>query len=152
MRTYDKSSKRSAAPANPNKGVMMTEVLIASLVLMAVLSVLTQLFIRGGRLQMDNRRYQVALEELSNQMDRLTSLEEDARRRALESLACSEASQIALGSPELTATRLDDADGRRLVLTLAWKHFGVRKPVTLVGWLAPADMTTSDRPVEGPLP
>ena len=71
MRTYDKSSKRSAAPANPNKGVMMTEVLIASLVLVAVLSVLTQLFIRGGRLQMDNRRYQVALEELSNQMDRL---------------------------------------------------------------------------------
>lgn len=123
------------------RGFVLTEVLVAAIVLVAVVSVVTQLAVRSGRLRLDTRHHQVALEELSNQLDRLLALDEPARTTALENLTPSSLAQSALSSPELTAQILEDVDGRRLVLSLVWNRFGKREPVTLIGWLPPVDST-----------
>jgi hypothetical protein len=120
-------------------GFVLTEVIVAAIVLVAVVSVVTQLAVRSGRLRMDARHYQVATEELSNQLDRLLVLEESSRGEELKNLTPSPHAQNALSSPELTGAILDDADGRRIVLSLTWDRFGKREPVTLVGWLPPQD-------------
>lgn len=136
---------RRNRPRPLRSGLLMTEVLVAAVVLVAVISVLTQLMIRGGRLQMDARRYQVALDELSNQIDRLTALNEDARNRALQALTPSPDAAATLPSAKLQAKTINDAAGHRLVLSLAWDRFGERRPITLVGWLPPASVTPDER-------
>lgn len=123
----------------------MTEVVVAAIVLVVVISVLTQLVVRGGRLQIENRLHQVALEELSNQLDRLINLDEGARTDAFERLTPSPEAQTMLPSAELQAEVFDDANGRRLVLSLAWDRYGQRRPITLVGWLPPADAPAPER-------
>lgn len=114
---------------------MLTEVVVASIVLVAVLSVLSQLTVRNGRLQAQTREYHLALEELSNAIARLTALEPQALDRELQDLTCSPATAIALTSPELSADVIDDAHGRRLTLALTWDRSGKREPVTLTAWL-----------------
>lgn len=129
------SHHQSNSRRTPHVGFLLTEVLVAAIVLAAVISVVSGLAVRSGRLRLDTRHYQVALEELTNQLDRLQALEEADRAAALERLTPSEHAQAVLASPKLSAQILDDAHGRRLTLSLAWDRFGKREPVTLVGWL-----------------
>ena len=123
----------------------MIELVVAATLLVTVLSVATNLTVRSGRLWQDSRHYRLALDELTNQLERLTALPSDQRSEALTQLAPSAELAAALPHPEFTADTLDDELGTRLILRLNWDRQGKSKPVTLVGWIAslPTDATPS---------
>ena len=63
--------------------------IVAFVLLSTVMSVATPLLVRHGRLLIDQRRYRLALDEVSNQLDRLTALSEEEARAALGQLELS---------------------------------------------------------------
>ena len=57
------------------RGLLMTELIVAAVLLITSLSLLTTLSIRTGKLWQDSRHYALAVDELTNQLERLTSLD-----------------------------------------------------------------------------
>lgn len=123
------------AQQTPRHGFTVTELLVSALLLTSVMSLVGPLAVRSGRLWQDARQGRLALEELSNQLDRLTYLSEDQRNAALAELEPAESIRKALPNPQLTAEILHDRDGQRLVLQLTWDRVGTPGRCTLVGWL-----------------
>ena len=90
------------------------------------------------------------MDELSNQLERLTSLPPADRKNALAELAVSEDLEAMLPTATLTANVENDENGTRIVLGLNWDRPGKPQPVTLVGWLDPTPGTpTSGTPTSG---
>ncbi|MGI9427903.1 MAG: hypothetical protein ACR2NM_04555 [Bythopirellula sp.] len=117
------------------RGITVTELVVAAGLLVVVMSVVTSLAVRNGRLQHDSRHYRLAVDELTNQLERLTALDADRLADAIAELAPSAQIQGTLPNPELTSERISDEFGDRLVLHLVWDRLGKRRPVTLVGWI-----------------
>ncbi len=118
-------------------GFTITELIVAASLLVVVTSVVASLTVRSGRLWQDSRHYRLAIDELSNQLERLTSLDEARLATAIAELSPSQQVRDALPNPVLSAETLADEDGTRLVLHLAWDRLGKSVPVTLVGWVDP---------------
>ena len=122
---------------NRHRGFTITELVVAASLLVTVLSVITPLAVRSNRLWQQTRYYRLAVEELTNQLEYLTSLDSAQRAEALEKLAPSMAISNTLPNPVLTAETRSDDDGNRLILSLTWDRLGENVPVTLVGWFEP---------------
>ena len=119
------------------RGYAMTELVVAATLLIGILSFVAPLAVRSGRLWQDSRHHRLALDELSNQLERLTSLDEKERDAALAELSVSPQVSTRLPNPVIEAHTIDDSDGARLVLQLQWDRVGPAKPVTLVAWIDP---------------
>lgn len=122
----------SGSRAGVRAGVSLVELIVASTLMVTALTVTAKLTVSGGRMWQETRRDRVALEELSNQLDRLLSLPRRERDGEVASLAVSAEARAVLGDSELTGERLADEAGRRLVLRLRWGNRP--KPMVLVGW------------------
>jgi prepilin-type N-terminal cleavage/methylation domain-containing protein len=122
-------------------GFTLTELVVAASLLVGVMTVVAPLTVRSGRMWQDTRHQQLAMDELSNQLERLTSLDPRGRAAALTQLAPSEFLTTALPSATIEAETARDEHGTRLVLSLDWNRPGARSrqtpSVTLVGWLDP---------------
>jgi hypothetical protein len=77
----------------------------------------------------------LALDELSNQLDRLSVLDADQRQAALAELAPSQEVRDALHDAKLSGRIVQDEDGTRLILKLDWERPGAPAPLELVHWL-----------------
>ncbi|QEG34667.1 type IV pilus modification PilV family protein [Bythopirellula goksoeyrii] len=130
-------SKTGKSGRPTRHGITMTELLVAATLLIGAMSFAGPLAVRSGRLQQDARHYQSALEEVSNQLERLTALEDEERERALADLTPSPIAQASLPNPQLSAETIDDFDGLRLVIRIQWDRLGQPKPLELVGWIEP---------------
>jgi len=117
----------------------MLEILVALTLLGGVLTAATPLVVRHGRLLASYREYQLALEELSNQLDRLTALPAAELPQAVEHLTPSTFAAERLPGVELKA-ELEPAEfGQRLTLRLTWDEPQRRAaPVCLTTWIVPA--------------
>ena len=115
----------------------MTELVVAAGLLVVVMSVVTSLAVRSNRLSQDSRQYRLALDELSNQLERLTSAGEARLSDSLESLSPSSEISSTLPNPVLSAELLVDEYGTRIAMHLSWDRIGKHTPVTLIGWVAP---------------
>ena len=71
------------------RGYTMTDLVVAATLLVGIMSFVAPLAVRSGRLWQDSRHYRLALDELSNQLERLTSLDEGERDAALAELSVS---------------------------------------------------------------
>ncbi|TWU28055.1 type II secretion system protein [Bythopirellula polymerisocia] len=132
--------------ARPTRhGSTMTELLVAATLLIGAMAFIGPLSVRSGRLRQDTRHYQSALEEVSNQLERLTTLEGDERTTALAELAPSQAAQSSLPNPQLSAETIDDADGLRIALQIQWDRLGKPKPLSLVAWIKPPEVKEEDQ-------
>ena len=129
-----RNTKRAIDPAN-RSGFTVSEMLVSALLLISVMSLVGPLTVRTGRLWQQTRHGRLALEELSNQLDRLTHLNADKRAVALAELAPTHSIRTALSHPQLIAETLHDQDGQRLVLQLTWNRVGTPGKLILVGWL-----------------
>lgn len=119
-------------------GFTSTELVVASSLLVAVMAVIGPLTVRNARMLQDARHQQIALEELSSEMERLTALQGNARMQAIDDLNPSPWLSRALPNAEIKGETVEDEDGKRLVLTLEWKDPNYpRAPLRLVGWLDP---------------
>lgn len=126
------------------RGATATELVVAATLLVSLLGALAPLAIAAGRIRRDARHYQLALEELSNQLDRLSSLNGDERTAALAALAPSDDLSGSLPDATLKGEIVRDEDGTRLVLTLDWKRPRAAAPLQLVGWLDALPAETAD--------
>ncbi len=127
-------------------GLGMTELIVAATLLITALSLLVTLSFRTGKLWQDSRHYQLAVQELTNQQERLTSLDETALDTALTELVVSAAMQNALPNPRLTGKKISDDDGTRVLLEINWDRLGTAHPLSLVGWIAPPAEAAEETP------
>jgi hypothetical protein len=123
---------------------MITELVVAAGLLMTAVAVVTPLAVKGGRLWLDSRHYRLAVDEVSNQLERLTALNATDRSAAIASLEPSPQAQRALPRPVLTAETLADEYGERLVVSLNWARPRGSKPVSLVGWIPPENIRAEE--------
>jgi hypothetical protein len=123
------------------------DVLAAFTLLIAVMSVATPLAVRQARLIKANRDYRLALDELSNQMDRLTALSPAQLPQAVEQLAPSDFVAARLPDSKLTGELAPAEIGTRITLQLAWKDSPAHTaPASLAAWVFPTPPQPSPTP------
>lgn len=114
------------------------EMVVASGLLVSVMAIMAPLAVRTSRLWQDSRRQQIALQELTTEIERLTALDSAARADAMQSLSPSESLISAAPNVVIKAETVVDNEGTRIVLTLDWNELDYpRAPMRLVGWLDP---------------
>jgi hypothetical protein len=113
----------------------MFDLVVAAVLTTTLVGTLTTSAIRSIRLMKDTRDQHLALEELSNQLERLTALEDDDRSVALETLVPSDEVKHSLINAKLEAEVIEDKQGKRLLVTLNWDRDADATPKQLVGWI-----------------
>ena len=116
---------------------------------MTALMVTTPLIARHGRLLIDQRRYRIALDAVSNQLDRLSALPAEELARAVEQLKVDEWTSARLPCAELHGHVAPADIGQRVTLELSYgaapnqsvgkngEAVAKRKTVTLEIWITP---------------
>lgn len=132
-------------PRMPRRGATATELVVAATLLVSAIGTVAPLAVGASRIRHDARHHQLALEELSNQLDRLSSLDADRRDSALAELAPSAETSEVLPGATLQGEIVRDEDGARLILTLDWKRAVKAVPLQLVGWLDALPVEQADR-------
>ena len=124
------------------RGSATIELIVAATLLITGLSLLGTVAFRTGKLWQDTRHYQLAMDELTNQLERLTSLDESEIDEQLAELTVSTAVQDDLPFAKLSGRKFSDENGTRVLLEIEWDRLGSSEPLTLVGWISP----TEDQP------
>lgn len=119
------------------RGTTLIEVLVSFTLLVSVVSVSAPLIVRLGRLMTSARHYRMGLDEVSNQLERLSALNEDELRKAIKELAPSAFLAERFPDAKLRGS-LDDADlGQRLTLRLSWRGMlEEREPIVMATWVS----------------
>jgi hypothetical protein len=119
-------------------GTGTLDALIAFTLLVTTLSVATPLVVRYDRLVKSQRDYRLAIDELSNQMERLIAISAGDLPAAIQQLTPSEFLTQRIPSAQISG-ELETVDGgMRVVLQLTWNELaGRRTPVSLAGWVFP---------------
>ncbi len=127
----------------------MIELIVAFSLLATVLSLAASLVVRHDRLLTSHRHYRLALDELSNQLDRLTALSDTERTAALEQLSPSPFAQARLPGVELQYELRPLDIGERLTLRVLWDEPQRRAaPVSMAAWIHPAPRRSDDQATE----
>jgi hypothetical protein len=125
----------SAARGRLRGGTGSLDTLVAFTLLVTVLSVATPLVVRHTRLLKSQRDYRLALDELSNQMDRLTALSADELPNALNELTPSSFLAERIPGSRLSGELQAAETGFRLKLRLSWDESQQNPPVSLAAWV-----------------
>ena len=127
---------RTKPACRRRQATTMLEVIVSLSLLMSALSLSLPLILQQGRLLIEQRNYRLALDELSNQLDRLSATSADDLPTVLRKIAVSPFTAEKLHDAKL-ASDLKPADvGQRLTLKLTWKNAQEQK-VTLAVWIVP---------------
>ena len=138
---------------NRRPGTSTLEVIVAFTLLTGVLAALAPLVVKHRRLLTAQRDYRLALDEVSNQLERLTALPEGEISAALQSLRPSEFAAAKLPGAELRGEFESIDFGRRLRLDLAWDEPGRRgAPVSLAAWIVPDGASRAGTPARSEMP
>jgi hypothetical protein len=129
----------AATTARARSGASSIEVLVAFTLLSTALSLMLPLVVRHGRLLESCRHYRLALDELSNQLDCLTTLPPAEAKSAVAQLAPSPFIAANLPGAKLMG-QLKSADvGDRLTLQLSWDDMPEHPTaVSMAAWILPA--------------
>lgn len=101
-------------------GMSALEVIVAMTLLATALSVGTQIVFRARRVMDDHRDYRLALDEVSNVLDELSTLPSEELEEQLETLTLSPTIATHLVHPTLTGESDKDNFGTRITIQLAW--------------------------------
>ncbi len=130
----------SPATNRRRRGTTVADLLVAATLLAAMMTTVMTITLRSGRLRQQTRQHQLALDELSNQLERILSLDATARDDAIRDLKPSE--HLVNSLPGCTlAAKVEDSE--RIVLSLNWDRTINSTPVILTGWLDPTDQQES---------
>ena len=116
-------------------GILTTDLLIAAVTLLSVITFFTTCSFQIRLVWKDIRHQRIAMEELNNQLESITLLSETEASKALNSLVPSTACENSLQDPKLTGALRKDLLGARVTLQLDWnkRHHG--KPLEISGWI-----------------
>ena len=117
------------------QGLTFTEVVVAATLVVSMIGFVAPLTVRVGRVWQSTRQYRLALSELANQMELLTSLGLSDCDAALTNLKPSVNAAKSLPDVRLEGQLVRDQDGTRLLLSIDWDRGSQSVPVLLVGWL-----------------
>lgn len=133
------SGKPSSPRWNCNgRGTSVLEVLVALTLLSSVLTFSTPLLVAHGKLLKAQRNHGLALNELSNQIERLSVLPAAELPPAIEKLAPSALAAERLPGATLRGKLADSEHGQRLTLEIWWDEPNRREaPLRLTTWIAP---------------
>ena len=125
------------------RGTTTIELLVSFTLLSTVLGAALPLVVRHGRILHSARQYRVALDELSNQAERIGALSHDDAMKAIDELEPSPFAAERLPDAKLTAEVASSDGFERVTLSLSWNEPGRQAaPVSLVAWL-PRDVDSS---------
>jgi hypothetical protein len=127
------------------RGALAIEVLVACSLLIAMIGLMATLTSRIGAIVKETRHYRLAINELSNQMERLSAMEKGECEAALAQLTISSEIRESLDEAQFQGRLLDDSDGVRVVLELNWNRNGPAVPVSLTGWLKPSQASSKNK-------
>ena len=137
--------------SHSRRGTTITEFVVACALLGSLMLFVVPSAVRIGRLQQAMRHDRIAMDELTNRLDRLTRLPLDQLKQEVDSLAPSEFAVSGLPNPELSGTLQNSQEGYRLALEISWNRPGRREsPLTMATWIYPA--STPQSPGEDPAP
>ena len=119
------------------RGFTLIELLVTGTLIASGLAVVGKLSVLHGRMWQQTRHERVAIEELSNHLERLTALSPTERTAAIESLEPSPLAAATLAEVSLVVDTIDDSDGNRLVMRIDWNRGHPAEPLTLVAWVDP---------------
>jgi hypothetical protein len=129
------------------------EVIVAFTLLSGVMAALAPLVVKHRRLLTAQRDYRLALDEVSNQLERLKALPEGEVAAALEQLKPSEFAAAKLPGAELRGELESIEFGRRLRLSLTWDEPERRgAPVSLAAWILPDSARRASAPARSESP
>ena len=133
-----KSIRRRRTHEGPRRGASALEVLVAFTLLCGLLAGSTSLIVKHGRIVQAQRQYRMALDELSNQIEMLSTVPAAELEQAVERLQPSDFAAAQLAGIQLEG-ELQPADpGQRLTLRIWWDESQRSKaPVTLMAWILP---------------
>jgi prepilin-type N-terminal cleavage/methylation domain-containing protein len=117
------------------RGFTIVEVIVSASLLVVVMTFITTLAFRVDQTWKQIAHQRVAMNELSNQLDRLLHLNSDKLDTAIDAIEASSELRQTLPNPRLTAERIDDELGKRVVLRLNWQRRFPGRPLELIGWL-----------------
>ena len=121
------SVTRRPLQSAPRTALTVLESLVALSLLGVALSVAAQFSVRHNHLLTDLRTHRLAIEQLTDELDRLARLPSDERAAAVEKLNDSDSRVTAALQPEAT--------GVRIVVAYEWPAAEHTKPrLSLTGW------------------
>ena len=116
-------------------GFTTTEVVVAASVLVVVIAMIAPMTARVGQLWRDSRQVGLAVEELTNQMEKFEVMSDEQRRSALQQLVVSSEVSKSLPEARLSGRQVIDQEGSRIVLSLEWQRVSPGNPIQLEGWM-----------------
>ena len=129
-----------AISRRPRRGVTSFEAVVAFVLLASVTAISTHSFVAHGRLLKTQRSYRLALDELSNQLERLSVLPPEELSPAVAQLSVSPAAQERLSGAQIRGEIADSLLGRRVTLEIWWDEpHRQEAPVRMTAWAAPVN-------------
>ncbi len=129
--------KINSSKWNSAAGITVTEVIVAAVLMMTIMGLVGTVCHRVNLIWFDVNHHRVAVSELSNQLEELTSMTLDQAVTAVKTIEPSELCCRALASPELSGEILEDSLGTRVLLKINWNRPQTAKPVEMSGWIIP---------------
>jgi hypothetical protein len=141
----DNTVNRKTSTLVARRGTTLLELLVAFTLMMATLGLSVPLVVRHGRLLTEADHYRIALDELTNQLERLRGLSPAEVSQQLQGLKPSELAAERLVGAKLAGNVESGESGRRVKLRLSWDEPQRREfPVELVAWLPREDAAETD--------
>ena len=128
-------NRRTPQHRKRRRGATLFELMVAATLLVSGVGVAAPLTVRSGRLWQQTRHQQMALDELTNQMEILIDLPIEQLENQLDKVAVSEAASTLLADAVLTAEIVGHENESELRLSINWNRVGSPEPLTLTGWL-----------------
>ena len=120
------------------RGGTLVEFVVACSLLASLMLLLVPSAIRIGRVQRMSRHDRIAMDEVTNQLDRLSQLPLSDIEQELDTLTPSDFASAGLPNPKLRGTLDEAAEGYRLALHISWDSPGRNTaPLSMAIWLFP---------------
>ena len=130
--------------SDQRRGATIIEFVVACSLLGSLMLLVIPSAIRIGRMQRMIRHDRIAMDEVTNQLDRLTQLPFSQIEQEIATLTPSEFARAGLPNPRLTGTFRQSAEGYRLSLQISWDSQGRSvAPLSMATWRFPVPTTES---------
>lgn len=126
------------------RGVTFAELIVASALLIGGMSLVGRLTVSNGRLLQQSRQDRLAMDEITNQLEWLTTLPSDEVAAAIKDLAPSKHAVSALSNPTLNGELFEDDEGKRVTLSIQWEKPQPSAPIRVTAWLPPVTLPSRD--------
>ncbi len=126
--------KSTIASRRQRSAVTVIEAIVSAGLMLVVMSLVVRMTFSVDRVWRDVGQHRVAMQELSNQLDRLTMLPSDQLASAMKSLEVSEVVKRTLPAANLQSELIRDELGVRIVLRIDWQRPVPAKPLMMAAW------------------